>query len=139
VDCAVAENGNGVEGSMSARHDNRDAATHRLTHADAGSDVDRWITGHDVTVTQPTRDLPDGSVIRSRDILDPQFVADLWRAVTDSEVINADEHQAVRNVVLGLAVSRVPWKPHVVVTTRITTARHGEHHRLPIREPVRRR
>jgi hypothetical protein len=55
------------------------------------------------------------SIIRRRDVLDPQLVAHLWTAVPDSEVVDAHEDEAARYVVRRLAVSGVARKLHVEV------------------------
>ena len=123
---------------MPTRHDDRDATAHRLPHPDAWANVDRWITRYCVTLAEQSRDLEYRCVIGGSYVLDPEFVADLWSAVSDSEVVDAHEHEAPGNVMLGLAVSAVTGKPHVVVTTRVTATRHGEDHWVPLRQPIRR-
>ncbi len=122
-----------------ARHDDRDAAAHGLTHPHAGSDVDRRVTLHRITVAQSLRDLPHGMVVRGGDVLDSEDLGDLGTTVSDAEVVDADHDQAALDMVRRLAVSAVPFELHVEVAPRVTSAGHGEHHHLPIIQPLRRR
>jgi hypothetical protein len=79
------------------------------------------------------QDLAHRLIIGACDILDHDRVVRVGAAVTDPKVIHRHEYDAVRGVVLRLAVAGVARKAQVEVTAAVPATRQGEHDRGPRR------
>ncbi|MEE6174939.1 hypothetical protein [Mycobacterium sp. 050134] len=136
---AETEHSYGVVGAMVGGHDDRDRAAHRLTDSNAPRDANRRIPRDSVPrFEQPRYPLHCG-VIRRGDVLGPHIIAYRGGAVPNPEVVDRDQDQPSRHVVVGLRVPVMSREAHVVVAAAVSSAGQGEQDRGAIRERVRRR
>src|SRR5262249_9645888 len=113
----------GIESTMPALHDHRDAAAHRLT------DADNERVGHARLVLlqgaflEPPHDLAHEHVIAIRDPLNRDLVHQIDATLPDAKVVNGNENGPPGDMVLGLRVPFMAWKAHIVIVLRVSAAR----------------